>query len=213
MPTGCWATTPKRSLDAPTPSSEPGRSTTPTASPWRSRTRPYQLRADRDSLLRAAIELPELCRRHDFAYYGEWAIVLDGWASGGELGVAQIRLGITRLRSQGAHTRMPSWLSLLAEALIGDGHEEEGCGVLDAARVTAEQRDDRWWLPEVMRLRAQLEPGPSGLDLLHRAIDLAGEQSSRTLESRCRADLAGRSVRPSFARPIHVANGERTLPS
>ena len=173
----------------------------------------HQLRGDRESLGQAVVELRDLCRRYEFAYYGEWALVLDGWATGGEAGIAQIRLGISRLRSLGAYARMPYWLSLLADVLVGQGRTDEARAVLDAALVAAEQCDDRWWQPEVMRLRADLEPGPNASDLLVRAIGLAHEQSSMTLESRCRKDLARRSVRPSFAPPIPEANAVRTLDS
>jgi hypothetical protein len=96
---------------------------------------------------------------------------------------------------------MPYWLSLLAEALAREGRDEEARTVLDASVVAAEERHDNWWLPEVIRLRAGLEPGPGALERLARAVDLASGQSSRTLEARCRADLAGRSVRSPADRP------------
>jgi len=173
----------------------------------------YQLCADRTSLLLAVVELRDLCQRYEFAYYGEWALILEGWATGGQRGVTLIRKGVTRLRAQGAYARMPYWLSLLAEALIDNGRADEARTVLDAALVAAEQRDDRWWLPEVLRLRAGLASGARALDMLERAIQIAGEQSSRTLELRCRTDLASRSVRPSIPPPLRRANAERTPPS
>jgi tetratricopeptide (TPR) repeat protein len=171
----------------------------------------HQLCGDRTSLLQAVVELRDLCQRYEFAYYGEWALILEGWAGGGQKGVARIRRGITHLRSQGAYARMPYWLSLLADVLIADERHDEARAVLDAALVAAEQHADRWWLPEVLRLRASLDPGSSALGMLHRATDLASEHSSLTLESRCRADVAGRGVRSSFAAPIRPANDERTL--
>jgi DNA-binding SARP family transcriptional activator/tetratricopeptide (TPR) repeat protein len=161
----------------------------------------HQLRDDRVSLGHAVVELRDLCQRYEFAYYGEWALILHGWATGGDHGVCQIREGINRLRSHGANARMPYWLSLLAEALAREGRDEEARTVLDASVVAAEERHDNWWLPEVIRLRAGLEPGPGALERLARAVDLASGQSSRTLEARCRADLAGRSVRSPADRP------------
>jgi DNA-binding SARP family transcriptional activator/tetratricopeptide (TPR) repeat protein len=171
----------------------------------------HQLRDDRASLGHAVVELRDLCQRYEFAYYGEWALILEGWAAGGDHGVSQIREGISRLRSQGANARMPYWMSLLAEALVGEGRREEACTVLDAALVAAEQREDNWWLPEVIRLRAGLDPGPGASEQLRRAIDLASGQCSWTLEARCRADLAGRSVRSPSRGPNGEANAERTL--
>jgi hypothetical protein len=56
--------------------------------------------------------------------------------------------------------------------------------------VGAERSADRWWLPEVLRLRAAVEPGDGAASLLRRAVDLAAEQGSVILEARCRAALA-----------------------
>jgi predicted ATPase len=151
-----------------------------------------QIRGDTAALVETVAELRTLCQRYEFAYYGEWAIVLDGWVSGGDQGVARIQEGIDRLRSQGAYARMPYWLSLLADLLLGCGRAEAARAVLDAAWAAAEERDDRWWLPEVLRRRAQLQPSDQAVASLQGAIGLAEQQLSRTLESRCRADLMDR---------------------
>ncbi|HEX2805640.1 MAG TPA: hypothetical protein VHN80_05685, partial [Kineosporiaceae bacterium] len=153
-----------------------------------------QLRGDIPSMLTAVAELRALCRRYDFAYYAEWAPILEGWATGGDAGITLIREGIARLRSQGSFARMPYWLSLLAETLIDAGRLDAARGVLDGAVGAAYQRDDRWWLPEVLRRRAALEPGPEGVERLRRAVDIAAEQHSLTLEARCRADLRARTA-------------------
>ena len=154
----------------------------------------HQIRGDKAALIPTVEELGELCQRYEFAYYSEWALVLDGWGKGGEQGVARIQEGIGRLRSQGAYARMPYWLSLLAEVLIGCGRTQAARAVLDAAWAAAEERDDRWWLPEVLRLRAGLEPRDQAVATLQGAAGLAGQQLSRTLESRCRADLTARGA-------------------
>ncbi len=156
----------------------------------------HQLRADRAALAAVLPELDELCRRYGFAYYLQWATMLDGWATGGETGAARIEEGIRGLRSLGAHIRMPYWLSLLAQVLVGSGRPDDARAVLDSARSSAEQRDDLWWLPEVLRLRAALETGPPAVDLLRRAADLAAGQQSRTLHARCCTDLAGLGASP-----------------
>ncbi|MCZ4125378.1 hypothetical protein, partial [Streptomyces sp. H39-S7] len=173
----------------------------------------HQISGDRVAAVEVVAELGDLCRRHGFAYYSEWALIISGWLLGGGQGAAQIRDGIGRLSSQGAYTRMPYWSSLLAEVLIADGHLDAARAVLDAARIGAEQRDDRWWLPEVLRLRAGLEAGPAALSLLELAADMAAGQESRVLEARCRRDLADRTVRAASHLPPaggSGANGWRT---
>jgi predicted ATPase len=148
-----------------------------------------QLCDDRDALATAVGELDGLCRRYEFAYYGEWALILEGWAMGGDVGVTRIRDGISRLRSLGAFARMPYWFCLLSSSLQAVERPEEAAAVLDGAIVDAQQRHERWWLPEVLRCRAAVEKGPAANTLLLRACELASEQGSRALESRCRADL------------------------
>jgi DNA-binding SARP family transcriptional activator len=176
----------------------------------------HEIRGDTEELLPAADELDALCRRYEFAYYGEWAIVLRGRVAGGDRGIALIEDGIRRLRSQGAHARMPYWLSLLARTHLDKGRGRNGGreaarAALDAARVGAERSGDRWWLPEVLRLRAGVEPGEGGASLLRRAVDLAAEQGSVILEARCRAALAETAAGPNGTNAGQIeANAGRT---
>jgi hypothetical protein len=149
-----------------------------------------QLCGDLDALDESLEQLTALSHRHAYAYYREWALVLGGWRTGGLRGVAQCKLGVAHLSSSGALTRMPYWLALLAEAKRGIGDHTSADASLDAAWTTSLQRGDRWWLPEVLRLRAQSKPKPAALDLLRRAESLAIELDSPILAARCGADLA-----------------------
>jgi predicted ATPase len=146
-----------------------------------------QMLGERGVVGAAVEELGALCDRHDFAYYPEWGRVLGGWLRGGPDGVAMIRRGIGNLRAQRSHVRMPYWLSLLAETLAGCGMESDAVAALDAARATAEQRGDAWWLPEVIRMRASLSPPEAAERLVKTAVQLAEEQGSRALVDRCQA--------------------------
>jgi DNA-binding SARP family transcriptional activator/tetratricopeptide (TPR) repeat protein len=162
-----------------------------------------QLCGDPDALAAAIAELDGLCRRYEFAYYGEWALILEGWAAGGEVGVTQVRDGISRLRALGSLARMPYWLWLLSSTLDAVGRREEAAAVLDGAIVDAQQRHERWWLPEVLRCRAAFEEGPAADTLIRRACELAREHGSQALESRCLTDLLAieRSGPPESANP------------
>jgi len=165
-----------------------------------------QLDGRPDALRRDVAELRTLCRRHEFAYYTEWGLILEGWTVGGERGVSQIRLGIRSLRSQGAYARMPYWLSLLGDALSREGADEKARAVLDAALVAAQQRDDRWWLPEVLRQRAALDTGQRAVALVERGLLEATTQSSVELARRCAADLEALAVRRSSRGAERLAN-------
>lgn len=149
-----------------------------------------QLLDDRERLDPVVVELRELCARYDFAYYSEWGLVLDGWMTGGATGIARIRTGIDNLKAQNAFARMPYWLSLLAGTLTDD---HDAAATLDAALVMANSREERWYVPELMRKRAAFDAGQQAVDRLTAAVDVARRQDSVVLLRRCERDLADRS--------------------
>ena len=110
----------------------------------------WQLLGDRDRLLAATEELDALSRRHQFAYYADWGVVLSGWAVGGTAGAARIRQGIAGLRSINAFARMGYWLSLLSDTL---DDREQAAAVLDAALVTTRAQADGWAMAQVVARR------------------------------------------------------------
>lgn len=135
-------------------------------------------------------ELAELCRRHDFAYYREWALVLGGWAAGGDDGLTSAREGIAHLRFAGSLTRMPYWLSLAAELLAEQHRPADARAVLEQAATTAAANADVWWLPEVRRRLAHLAGERATVTArLDDAARLAATHGSLALERRCREDL------------------------
>ena len=149
----------------------------------------HQLRADQASLRRVVPELHELCDRHGFAYYREWALVLDGWSRGGAPGLELIRRGVRNLQAEGSLARMPYWLSLLADAQERAGMPGAARSTLDAAVATAQARGEAWWLPEVQRVRAQYDDPEQAVARLRGAARLAADQGSVTLLQRCQEDL------------------------
>lgn len=144
----------------------------------------HQFIGDKASLARLVMELQELCHRYDFAYYGQWANILQGWGNGGAAGIAQIRAGIRTLQNQDAFARMPYWLSLLAGTLTEAGDGQTALSVLDAALAAGRQRDDVWWLPEVLRQRAELSVPVEAARMVQRARNLAAAQDSPALLAR-----------------------------
>jgi tetratricopeptide (TPR) repeat protein len=155
----------------------------------------HQMRDDRPALRATVDELCDLCERYQFAYYREWALILDGWSRTDGSGMEPIRRGIGGLRSQGAFARMPYWLSLQADLSAREGRPDEAAATLDAAIAACRARDDLWWLPEVMRMRAGLDEGEAAVSGLHAAARIAAQHGSTGLLRRCRHDLAARGVR------------------
>jgi tetratricopeptide (TPR) repeat protein len=156
----------------------------------------HQMLEDEAGLRPAIDELCELCERYDFAYYREWALILDGWSRPGVSGLRKAQSGIANLKAEGSFARMPYWLSLLADLQDHTGDREAARATLDAAMVGGYARDDLWWLPEVIRKRAAYDEGDAKLERLRSAHALAAEQGSVALLERCERDLAAAGVLP-----------------
>ena len=155
----------------------------------------HQMRHDLPELRSMAAELRRLCDRYDFAYYREWALILDGWSRQDASGAGLARRGIANLRSQGAFARMPYWLSLLAGLSAREGRPGAARATLDAALAAGRVHRDVWWLPEVMRMRAAYDDEQAAIARLRSAAQMASEHGSVMLLRRCESDLGARGVR------------------
>ncbi len=155
----------------------------------------HQMRYDMSELRDTAGELRELCGRYGFAYYREWGLILDAWSRPDGSGIDLARRGIANLRTAGSFARRPYWLSLLADLLARDDRTDAAQAALDAALVAGRERDDLWWLPEVMRLRAAYDGEESAISRLRSAAEMATAHGSVGLLRRCEHDLARRGVR------------------
>jgi len=149
----------------------------------------HQMRDDLPSLRNAVAELRELCERHGFAYYREWALILDGWSRPGASGIDLAQAGISHLKLEGAFARMPYWLSLLAGLLERDSRDDAARATLDAALAAGRSYDDLWWLPEVMRMRAAHDDAEVAGLRLRAAARMASAQGGVALLRRCEGDL------------------------
>lgn len=147
----------------------------------------HQMRRDMPTLREAVTELRELCGRYGFAYYRDWGLVLDGW-SRRDTGLA--RQGIANLKDQGSFARMPYWLSLLADLLAAEDRPDAARSTLDAALAAGHARDDLWWIPEVMRMRAAHDAPEAAAARLRSAARMAASHGSTALLQRCEDSLA-----------------------
>jgi DNA-binding SARP family transcriptional activator len=165
----------------------------------------HQLRGARPALRVTNAELSELCARYDFAYYREWALILEGWSRPDESGIALARRGVDNLKAAGSFARMPYWLAVLAD--LYDRHQQPGAAraTLDAALAAGQAHDDLWWLPEVMRMRAAHDDEAAAIARLRAAAALAADQGSVALLQRCDNDLAKLGVTGS-ARTVRTAD-------
>ena len=139
------------------------------------------MRGNLPSLRSAVAELRELCERHGFAYYREWALILDGWSRPGASGIDLAQAGVGHLKLEGSFARMPYWLSLLAGLLERDSRDDAARATLDAALAAGRSYDDLWWLPEVMRMRAAHDDPAAAGPRLRSAAQMASAQGSAAL--------------------------------
>jgi DNA-binding SARP family transcriptional activator/tetratricopeptide (TPR) repeat protein len=160
----------------------------------------HQMRGNLGCLRTAVAELRELCERHGFAYYREWALILDGWSRPGASGIDLAQAGIGHLKLEGSFARMPYWLSLLAGLLERDSRVDAARATLDAALAAGRSYDDLWWLPEVMRMRAAHDDAAAAGPRLRSAAQMASAQGSVALLRRCEGDLA--ALAPAGVRHI-----------
>ena len=160
----------------------------------------HQRRHDLDRALERADETIRLARDRGYALEQALGTVVRGWARAlkerSEEGLEELKQGLTALSSTGAEVGSAYFLTMLAEACHALGREEEAAGVLDAALGISEARDDRFWQPEMHRLKAEilLARDPASLDealaLLRRALEQARSKESRSLELRAATRLA-----------------------
>jgi DNA-binding SARP family transcriptional activator/predicted ATPase len=147
----------------------------------------HQMRREPDRVMENARAVVASCEQYGFAYYGDWARVLMGWAHAqdrpGE-GVEAIESALGRLDAKRAQARRPYYMSLLAEAHKLAGNGDRAAAVLDSAIRLANERLDVWWLPALYLERGELEPPPHRHASIARALALARAQHGRGLEQR-----------------------------
>ena len=152
----------------------------------------YQMCRDPVRVASLAEATIALCTEHGFPYYLSWAEVLRGWsraaAGDSQAGIAEIRRGIEGLQAK-ARARLSYYRALLVEACMQAGNIDEARETLAEGFVDVEKIGERWWEPELHRLRGELLRSPGGRPeeaaaSFQRAIESARGQHARSLELR-----------------------------
>jgi predicted ATPase len=112
-------------------------------------------------------------------------------------GVAFLRSALADLRETPLDIRLQLYLVWLAESLGKAGHAIEGLSAIDEALERAEQTEERWYLPELWRLRGELllqadASGASAIasECFAQSLDWARRQGAVSWELRCTTSLA-----------------------
>jgi len=186
----------------------------------------HRFRSEAPATLRIVEEEIAISQEHHFPHYLAYATILGGWvrAARGDAsrGVAQILEGLAARRATGAELARPHFLTLLAESYRADGSPAEALAALQEAQKVIESTEERWWEPEVCRLKAELlfeSSSGTGTDahgtagaLLHRALRLAEDSASSALTLRAATSLLRFAVETGSADvPEARSRLERTL--
>jgi predicted ATPase len=133
---------------------------------------------------------------HGFRQFGWGPRMSHGWAQAQlghpDEGAVLIREALTAYRANGALVSVPTRLTWLAEAQALGGALAEGLRTI--AEALSVNPDERYWLPETLRVRGDIRRRQGEEELaqadFHDAIALARGMSGRAWELRATTSLA-----------------------
>jgi tetratricopeptide (TPR) repeat protein len=139
-------------------------------------------------------------REHKYVAREVRGIVQQGWAwcmqGKREQGMAQIQEGLAAEKVTGDDTARVSNLALLAAAYGEMGQPETGLTVLTEALALTDTTGDRWYAPEMYRLKGELllqqslDNQADAETCFHHALDMARHQQAKSFELRTATSLA-----------------------
>jgi predicted ATPase len=122
-----------------------------------------------------------------------WALAHQGQA---QEGIEQITQGLRAFRATGAEIGRPWRLALLAEAYGTMGQPEAGLAVLTEALTLVDTTGERWYEPELHRLKGALLLQQNSANqaeaetCFHHALDIARNQQAKSFELRAATSLS-----------------------
>ena len=135
-----------------------------------------------------------------FPHWMTMSSIMHGWtlAQQGQAqeGIEQLHQGLTAWRAIGAELLRPYFLALLAEAYGTMEQPDAGLTVLVEALTLADETGERWYEPELHRLKGALLLQQSAANhdeaqaCFHHALDLARVQQAKSFELRAATSLS-----------------------
>jgi predicted ATPase len=122
-----------------------------------------------------------------------WALAHQGQA---QEGIEQMHQGLTTCHAIGTEVLLPYFLALLAEAYETIGQPAAGLAVIAEALTLVGKTGERWYEPELHRLKGALLLQQSAANhteaqtCFHHALDLARVQQAKSFELRAATSLA-----------------------
>jgi predicted ATPase len=160
----------------------------------------HQFRREGSAAQECAEASINLATEQGFPHWMAFGSMLRGWALAqqgqAKEGIAQITQGLMIYRTTGAELACPYWLALLAEAHGTLGESEVGLTVLAEALTLADTRGERWYAPELHRLKGalllqqSLDNQVEAETCFHQALEIARTQQAKSFELRTATSLA-----------------------
>ena len=137
----------------------------------------------------------EMAEEHDHALVRGVGSVLRGWAQirrgQDKAGATLVREGVDDYRATGAEFQLPHLMTALAEAI----EPEDGLAIISDALAFVETTGERYYEPELHRLRGELllaisgDNEPDAERCFQRALEVARSQQAKSLELRAAMSL------------------------
>jgi predicted ATPase len=141
-----------------------------------------------------------LATEQGFPYWRAMDSIFRGWALAhqgqGKEGIEQITQGLRAYRATGAESGRSALLANLAEAYGTMGEPEAGLTVLAEALTLMDTTGERWYEPEIYRLKGELlfqqstDNATEAETCFHHALDIARTQQAKSWELRATISLA-----------------------
>jgi class 3 adenylate cyclase/predicted ATPase len=152
----------------------------------------HQVLGDRQQVQDGAAELIAIATQEGFRFWLAGGTVLQGWATADagqpDAGIAQMRDAIEAWRETGAEYLVPYFLALMADAHHKQGDAARALQLLDEALARADRTEERWFEPELHRLKGEFlwswQDGAAAEACLRQAIEVARGQEARLWELR-----------------------------
>jgi predicted ATPase len=149
---------------------------------------------------RDAAALAEYADKHGLGVWRTYGIALDGrmLVPDGDVsaGIAKLQSALAELRDTPFDIRFQLYLVWLAEVLRSSRQIGPALGAIEEALARAERTEERWYLPELLRMRGELllcgqtsASAVEACDCLTRSLTLAREQGALSWELRTTMSL------------------------
>ena len=160
----------------------------------------HQFRREVPAVQEHAEATISLATDQGFPHWMAVGVLMRGWALAhqgqAQEGIAQLRQGVRAWRATGAELRLPFDLARLAEAYAIMGQSEAGLTAVAEALMFADKTGERWYEPELYRLKGELllqqslDNQAEAETCFHHALEIAHNQQAKSFELRTATSLA-----------------------